>query len=250
MLISAIVPTTGARPTLLSRALASIRDQAKPADEIIVVVDGTSAAAGAVTGPAVRVVVTGTRYGAAAARNAGAKLASGRFLAFLDDDDAWKPLYLSTVFATGTGFDVALSGFDKVSSGLATPEKVPPERLLPEDFLVRNPGLRGSNLVITAELFEKMAGFDATLQSLHDLDFGYRLALVKHRYRRVVERLVDFHVHDGPRLSSAGSETNRAGLARFWQIYRSRMNDSQATNFRARALKLWGVDPAATEVQR
>jgi glycosyltransferase involved in cell wall biosynthesis len=74
----------------LPAAIASVRAQACPALEIIVVDDGSTDDT-----PAVVERIGGVVYrrqprgGAAAARNAGVRAAEGTFLAFLDADDCW-----------------------------------------------------------------------------------------------------------------------------------------------------------------
>ncbi len=131
MLVSAIIPTTGERPELLRRAVASVVGQSRVPDEIIVVLDGHGASQIAATSlpTGVHIVCTGSRQGAGAARNAGAHAARCSFLAFLDDDDAWKPELLAAIFADDT-FDIALTGFEKHHGGVALPEKIPPVELL------------------------------------------------------------------------------------------------------------------------
>ena len=90
--ISAIIPVhNGAR--FLSEALRSVKEQRLPADEIIVVDDGSSDGSADI----VRrehpdaVLIQQPRAGAAAARNAGARRARCEALAFLDHDDLWPP---------------------------------------------------------------------------------------------------------------------------------------------------------------
>ena len=88
--VSAIVPVhNGARH--LAEGLRSILAQSHPVAEIIVVDDGSddgSAAVARGVAPAVR-VISQSRQGPAAARNAGAEAAGGAFLALLDHDDLW-----------------------------------------------------------------------------------------------------------------------------------------------------------------
>lgn len=91
-LVSAII-TSCNRPQLLSRAIRSVLSQRRPADEIVIVDDGSD-------DPAIRALVRscpGLRYhrqrrqGISSARNQGIRLARHQWLAFLDDDDEWLP---------------------------------------------------------------------------------------------------------------------------------------------------------------
>jgi GT2 family glycosyltransferase len=90
--ISAIVPVhNGAR--FVSEALRSVKIQTLPADEIIVVDDGSSDGSSDIVRrehPDV-VLIAQPRSGPAAARNAGARRARCEALAFLDHDDLWPP---------------------------------------------------------------------------------------------------------------------------------------------------------------
>lgn len=91
--VSAVVPVyNGAR--FLPFALHSILGQSHPISEILIVDDGSTDDLQAVLSqyrslcPGIR-CVTQDNAGAAVARNSGAALASGEFLAFLDADDLW-----------------------------------------------------------------------------------------------------------------------------------------------------------------
>ena len=90
------------RRGLVLEAIASVIAQDKPADEIIVVDDGsTDGTADAIQrefGPAVRLVRQANR-GVSAARNAAAALSRNDLIAFLDDDDRWLPDPLETIEA-------------------------------------------------------------------------------------------------------------------------------------------------------
>jgi glycosyltransferase involved in cell wall biosynthesis len=90
--ISVIIPVQhGAR--FLSEALRSVKSQTLPADEIIVVDDGSSDGGMDIVRrehPDV-VLVRQPGAGAAAVRNAGARRARCEALAFLDHDDVWLP---------------------------------------------------------------------------------------------------------------------------------------------------------------
>lgn len=247
--LSVIIPTHD-RPELLRRALASVAAQTRPPDEVLVVDDGHSPLA-PVDFPGLRWVRQDAPHGAARARNLGASRASGSWLAFLDDDDTWEPSYLAEAeqLARAGDLELVLTAFLKVrlhadGSGDVTPEKVPPPTLRPEDFFVRNPGLRGSNLFISRECFLRVGGFEASLPSFHDMDLGVRLADVPGlRYAPNPRPLVRFHVHPGQRLSTAGSATNVAGLRAFLARHGERMGPERAAAFRQRARDLFGVEP-------
>jgi len=92
-LVSIIVPCYNAGPWLAA-TLASVQAQTWPHTEVIVVDDGSSDDSLAIArrheGPAVRLVAQ-ANAGAAAARNAGLRLARGDFIQFLDADDLLAP---------------------------------------------------------------------------------------------------------------------------------------------------------------
>lgn len=248
MRVSAIIPTTGSRPRMLERAVRSVRAQTRATQELVIVVDGDGEAMrrveASLRAESARVLATGRPRGVSAARNLGAELATGELLAFLDDDDVWKSTYLERVLAGREPFDVALTAFEKHKPGHVRPEKIPPERLDPIDFLVKNPGLRGSNLVIRREVYQELGGVDEELPAFNDMDFGVRLSdRGPWRYRRVTRHLVEFHSHRGPRLSTPGGEANRVGMRAFWMRYEGRMTPAQRDAFRRRALQIWNIDP-------
>ena len=88
---SVIVPTRG-RPAQLTACLDSLQTLNFPAQdfEVIVVDDGSPATVDHIVAPITRpkrvVLLRTTHAGPAAARNAGAQVAQGRFVAFTDDD--------------------------------------------------------------------------------------------------------------------------------------------------------------------
>lgn len=90
--ISVVIPTYN-RLAYLREALASVLAQTRPADEILVVDDGSTDG----TEEALRAMPAPVRYfrqqnaGPAAARNHGLSEARGDWIAFLDSDDLWVP---------------------------------------------------------------------------------------------------------------------------------------------------------------
>lgn len=92
--VSVIVPAYNAADTL-DRALKSLVAQTRPADEIIVVDDGSTdnTAEIAQAYPAVR-CISQPNTGLPGARNTGIKASTGNWIGFLDADDEWLPTKL------------------------------------------------------------------------------------------------------------------------------------------------------------
>ena len=249
--LCAVVPTCR-RPALLRRALASIAGQEIAPAEVIVVDDSgsdletTRAIAAAADLPRVRVVANPRTRGVSGARNAGAALARGPLLAFLDDDDEWLPSFVAEALAClrRDRLDLVCAGFvNRLPDGRERPGKRAPRSLQTRAFLVRNGGLRGSNLLIRRELFAAVGGFDESLPALNDNDLGVRLSLEPGlRYGAVDRPLVRYHVHGGARLSTPRSPARSAGVRRFYELHAQRMGASGRRAFRAHVLRIWGVD--------
>lgn len=114
-LVSVIIPTR-CRHGLLARALGSVLAQTHRELEVIVVDDNdpnerVQAQASLVSwlaDPRVRVVTGAAGRSAAAARNRGLDAATGEWIAFLDDDDAYRPEKLAAQLARAQGTGVAL----------------------------------------------------------------------------------------------------------------------------------------------
>lgn len=97
-MFSVIIPTRN-RPTLLKRALNSVRSQRNADFELIVVDDGTATGFDASmrlselelkgVGRFLHLRPRQRGHGPSHALNVGAAAACGRFLCFLDDDDEW-----------------------------------------------------------------------------------------------------------------------------------------------------------------
>ena len=93
-LLSVVIPTFN-RAHLVCDAIDSALEQGSGAVEAIVVddgsTDGTSSLLAEQFGSQIKVIRLHRNSGISAARNAGVRLATGEFLAFLDSDDIWLP---------------------------------------------------------------------------------------------------------------------------------------------------------------
>jgi glycosyltransferase involved in cell wall biosynthesis len=99
MLISVVIPLFNKASTV-RRCVASVLSQIRPADEIVIVDDGSTDGGGNVVtelhSPQVR-LRRQDRAGVSAARNRGIHESAGEVIAFLDADDEWKPDFLTEI---------------------------------------------------------------------------------------------------------------------------------------------------------
>ena len=114
-LLSVVIPTWN-RARLVCDAVRSALAQRADDVEVIVVddasTDATASVLGREFGPQIRFLRLEHRRGAGGARNAGARLARGEFVAFLDSDDVWLPGKLDVeleVFAQFPDAEVVVS---------------------------------------------------------------------------------------------------------------------------------------------
>ena len=162
----------GAR--FLAEAIGSIRAQSHPADELIVVDDGSTDGSGGLAaslGPDIHVIHQG-HAGAAAARNRGLEAARGDIIGFLDADDLWpseKVALQLDVLARQpeaglvTGLIRAFGGpiAGRSSGGAAYVE-----------------GVRGNNLgcaLVQRWVFDRVGGFDTSFRISDDADWLLRV---------------------------------------------------------------------------
>lgn len=185
--VSVIVPTYADRAPRLQSALASVWAQeglGEQFDVEVVVVDDAS------WGPTEEVVrrFPGTRYirfesnrGQAAARNAGLAEATGKYVAFLDDDDLWLPHRLSLQVAAleqGGGSEVAYSQmfgvFPDGTSGLSPTGRPPSGWIFARIFQ----GIASvGTMLVPMQVFDAIGTFDESLPAGEDGDWSMRLAL-------------------------------------------------------------------------
>ena len=244
-----VVVTTCDRPESVQRALRTV--VAQGAIREVIVADDSSdelqpeVCAALSKWENVRYIRVGARVGASAARNRGWSEATGSYVAFLDDDDWWLDGYISRVLAKANrlDLDVVLTGFLEFRNGRLLPEKQPTPGLTATDFLLHNPGLRGSNLFVRKERLDQLGGFDESLPCMNDMDLGYRLLRLDGlRYAPLDEHLVVFNNHSEERLSSAGGRAKALGLHRFLAKYRNQMDDATAAAYVRKARNFWKVE--------
>jgi GT2 family glycosyltransferase len=176
-----VVISTRDRARELARCLRSLAPERSDIHEIIIVDDGSvddTAAVGA--GAGCIVLRLAVRMGICAARNAGAALAGGEILAFIDDDTQAEPGWAAALRRAFVG-DVALVG-----GGI----RVPPPQSLAQWYRGATPAhhdptgrsgflpfVCGANFAIRAEVFQPLGGFDEVLPASEDMDLSFRAQL-------------------------------------------------------------------------
>lgn len=182
-LVSVVIATNRARP-YLHEAIASVAAQTWPKLELIVVDDGSDDAdevrRAAAQLPGAR-VVRSLPSGASAARNAGAALARGTYLVFLDDDDLWAPERVERHVEAMSANPAAVASYCGMRTLLAATGAViaPADQTAIADRLDvarRTTGIILPNLFLTRAAFAAAGGFDPALRFAEDFDLLLRLS--------------------------------------------------------------------------
>lgn len=218
--ISVVIPTCDRPISFLLSAIESVREQILRPAEILVVDNGLQPVDGSVLGDGVTLLRLRPRVGPSRARNFGAAMSQGRYLAFLDDDDFWDAGFLSeAMHALNRDNSRCVYGrIDRLQDGERHVFKVPTlQQLTIPVLLERNPGTGGINLLIEKELFWAVGGFHEDLLTSEDkalaidvLDWGEKISVTE-------TAVAVARAHGGPRLT-----TNMFGRLKFIWKYRHR----------------------------
>jgi glycosyltransferase involved in cell wall biosynthesis len=208
--ISVIIPVhNGAR--FLSEALRSAKSQTLPADEIIVVDDGSSDGSEDIVRrehPDV-VLVRQPGAGAAAARNAGARRARCEALAFLDHDDLWLPernAALLHAWSANPEADVICGAFrPAVEPGESDDERLSRAEGGQAPFLVRA-------LMIRRTCWLALGGMRSERDYAEDLDLYLRLSEAGANILRIDAATLIYRTH-GANQSHAPARNSGALLS-------------------------------------
>lgn len=201
---SIVVPAYN-RAATIGRAIESCLGQGFGGFELVIVddgsQDGTAAAVARHRDPRI-VCVRQDNAGASAARNRGADVARGRFLAFLDSDDEFLPRKLAAFHAAieraGAAAEETVWYSPLVFQRGEGNRLVKPARAIRSDeavgdYLFAEDGLmQTSTLVVSAALFARVR-FDEALRTLEDLDLCLRLEAQGAVFRMLPEPLAIWH---------------------------------------------------------
>ena len=182
--VSIIIPAYNAA-RFIGKTLESVLAQTLQDREIIVIDDGSKDdTAQVVAGYAGVRYVHQPNAGVSAARNHGARVARGEYLAFLDADDIWHPAKLELQMQAFARHPQSIFGRTQITKDTQLLEafsqlrEVPPLRYhLEPDFETSffYPYLTTSTVVVTRRAFEAVGGFDTQLRIAEDIDFYLRV---------------------------------------------------------------------------
>ncbi len=205
--VSVIVRTKD-RPDLLAEAIGSLCAQTFTDFETLVVNDGGTipeAAFGPAPGRGLRIVLPEPPGGRVRALNAGLAAARGTFIAYLDDDDVYRPTHLATLVAALEGegdFGAAISDVDQIArrrgpDGLWRDEELLFHygRSFDADRILFKNDVPLIALLHRRDLVEKIGPFDTAFDLFEDWDFLIRLSRVT-RFRHVPETTAVYRVRD------------------------------------------------------
>jgi glycosyltransferase involved in cell wall biosynthesis len=217
--VSVVIPAYDSSATI-GRAIRSIAAQTVDVREIIVVDDGSQDGTPRLveeTFPQVR-IIRQANAGAAAARNAGARAASGQWLGFVDADDEWAPTKLARQLDVldaqpAIGMLGCLVAFER--DGVVVPERpADAHRQVGEmryaDLLRGDGGyFISASYLVRRETLLSAGGFEESLRSGHDTELFLRLLYLGHTLRVLHEPLYIWHFGEDS-LSGGGVSPKRA----------------------------------------
>jgi glycosyltransferase involved in cell wall biosynthesis len=172
-LVSAIIATYN-RADLVPKAIESVRQQTYQNLEIIVVDDGSPDDTGqvvrAIPDERIRYIRHEKNKGLPAGRNTGIQAAKGEYIAFLDDDDAWRADKIERQLKMIKDYDAVLCGVLVDGWRLS----IHPRSTISLDDLKRG-SFEPSGMMVRAALIKKLL-FDETLRQGEDWDAFIRIA--------------------------------------------------------------------------
>lgn len=198
--VSVVIPAYNAA-SFIRECIESVLTQTLPAYEVIVVDDGSrDETASIVAGFGSRVqCLKQENQGVSSARNHGARVANGEWLAFLDADDAWRPEKLEAqIRAAATEENQFLHcGSERIDDeGRSLGQQLDglSGEVAAGMLLFRGNHANGSTTLVSRELFLAVGGYDPALSTSADWDMCFRLGM-RSRLSFVAKPLAFYRQH-------------------------------------------------------
>lgn len=253
MKISVVVPCFNAAHTL-SQQLDALAAQSVTPWEVIIADNGSTDQSCAIAAqyrdrlPRLQIIDAAARKGASHARNRGAAVATGDYLAFCDADDIvaldWVEA-LQTAFQT-QNFVASRFDYTLLNGAHAKSDQYDGLQNFRVPFL---PFAGGCGLGIKRSLHEAVSGFDENIRYLEDVDYCLRVQLLGETLTFVPEAVV--HIRRGAPQNTSFVSARKAsfthgyrwggGLALLYKKYRQYGMSLHGIAPRIAASTLWGV---------
>lgn len=222
-LFSVVIPTLNNRNKYLKEAINSIEKQSLVPSEVIIVNNGKgdlNIDKSFLNIQQFKIVFKG---GVAQARNFGASLANGKYIAFLDDDDLWGQNYLKKMKESieSNDPDCLIGRLDQYKNNKIMPYKNAHQMITKNIILVRNPGITGSSVIIKKDVFLKIGGYNVQLITGEDKSLILELIYKNFKINTVPESQAIIRKSEIQRLSN--SENMYEGVLKFYNIYKHKM---------------------------
>jgi len=208
--VSVVIPAYNIEK-YIARAIDSVLQQTHPADEIIVIDDGsTDGTAGLIKqyGSKVRYIYQ-KNAGLSAARNTGIKAAQNTWIAFLDGDDEWRENYLEKQLALLQRNRQLVWSCSNYIRCLCDENRQAPDRS-PTDlqmqlagrdffddyfaFVLRNQTVHPDTVIVKKEVFATAGLFLEGLRRAEDMDMWFRIAFHWEQFGFISEPLAVYHL--------------------------------------------------------
>lgn len=205
-LITVIIPTYNREKTII-RSIESVLKQTYKNFEIIIVDDNsTDNTAEKIKNyinkySNIKYIKHSINKGGSAARNTGANMAKGKYLAFLDSDDEWLERKLEKQvieFEKNDKVALVYTSFrvlDEKSGNIIRIHKNTKYDDILIKLLYRNVIGTTSSILVKKECFDEVNGFNENFLSCQDLELYIKLAL-KYEFGCVEDILLNYYVHN------------------------------------------------------
>jgi glycosyltransferase involved in cell wall biosynthesis len=240
--VSVVIPTYN-RSGVLGRAIDSVLAQTHEKLELLVVDDASTDSTAKLVkdydDPRVRHIPHQKNRGANVARNRGILASRGEYVAFLDDDDCWKPPKLEKqveVFASSTTqLGLVYTGREVYDAEGYVNKNLPSDDGEVFDSLLRRNFIPSETPLVRRACFSESGLFDPNMKSCQDWDMWLRIAQ-RYLVGYVPEVLAETHRDSKNRISDDFGRKCQGTIFMIRKYWRDYLRDREAIALAAYSL--------------
>lgn len=238
-MVTAIITTYCREIDIIDRAVRSIKNQTYPEIELLIVDDNDPSSQYSIDlvkycqENSIKYLSQGENKGACSARNYGIENASGKYIAFLDDDDEWLPdkimMQVQAIEMDETIGLVYCGGYIYNESdgsktdyfNVATFKDV----VTFEDMLYLDYVGSTSQPLIRKECFDAVGGFWTEQPARQDYEMWIRISK-QFKIVGIKEKLFNHYIHNGEQISKSSDKSYR-GFLNIYNRYKADYNKKE-----------------------